>query len=67
MSIKIETILGCDGPCGMTYAEGDAKYQPGKAQRLSAKKEGWVQQRAKDYCKACAEKLGIRKRVTYSR
>jgi len=29
MSLKIETVLTCDGPCGTTYAAGDSKYQPG--------------------------------------
>jgi len=68
MSLTIETILGCDGPCGKTYSDGDAKHQPGKLQRESARKcEGWIHRRSKDYCKACAEKLGIRKRVTYGR
>lgn len=71
MSIIIETILGCDS-CKRTYAlpfpyGGDTRRLPAKEQRASATKEGWVTRRAKDYCKACAEKLGIRRRATYSR
>jgi hypothetical protein len=68
MSITIETTLSCDGPCGQIFTKGLWRTLPARKQRASAAaNEGWITRRSKDYCKDCAKKLGIHKRITYGR
>lgn len=61
MSIVIETFIMCDGGCG--YAHGvDDRSKTGKQQRESAKRDGWLFIKGRDYCPDCGvrRKTGLR-------
>jgi hypothetical protein len=61
MSVKIETIISCDGgtgcPHGGCYADGDQRDMSAAQQRKSYVADGWRYYKGKDYCPDCAAKL----------
>lgn len=62
MTAKIDTVITCDGgdkcPLDTAYG-GDASYRSASIHRSTYWIDGWVYRKGKDYCPACAERLGF--------
>ena len=54
--IITETFLMCDKGCGSAHGV-DNRERSGKQQRESAKENGWIFFKGKDYCPECAMKV----------
>lgn len=70
MSAIKETLIFCDGQdggtlandftCPMTgpYGDGDTRSRTAVSQRNGYAADGWLYRNGKDYCPACAKRLG---------
>lgn len=60
--VVVERFLVCDGMygmCGDNYGV-DNRHYTAKQHRKSAKDNGWVFIKGKDYCPVCAEKIRLK-------
>jgi len=59
MSVKIETIITCEGncipECQGVYLDGDSRSFSAKRQRQDFRANGWAYIDSKDYCPVCTK------------